>query len=287
MTSPLNTASSLLCWSNVLYVVGAILTLGTSALVLFEKRLAGKGVEIKHSVRNEVFFVASAVICLAGTCGAIYFGGRVSDIKDADLAAYKKTADGQIAQANKDAAKALSDAATANQKAGETTQANLKLQLELGRHESVEKKTDADLAAATQKLDQFTQGLAQQQQGIAQKVQAPVSLNQNQVQILGNALKPFAGQEVTLRMTMDSTSARFANQIGQAFSIAGIKTGAGTATYAGATYQGVSVVIQKVDGHPPIADTLLREFLLLGIPAQGVLEPSFPPNSVTICIGPQ
>lgn len=106
MTSPLDTASSLLLWSNVLYVVGALLTLGTSALVLFEKRQIGKGVDIKHSVRNEVFFVSSAVICLAGTCGAIYFGNSVSDIKDADLTRYKITADGKIADANRDAAEA-------------------------------------------------------------------------------------------------------------------------------------------------------------------------------------
>jgi len=105
--SPLDTASSLLWWSNVLYVVGAVLTLGTSAVVLFEKRQAGKGIEVRHSVRNEVFFVTSALICLAGTCGAIYFSNKVSHIKDADLAAYKVSAGLQIAHAQDDAADAL------------------------------------------------------------------------------------------------------------------------------------------------------------------------------------
>jgi hypothetical protein len=147
MMSPLDTASSWLWWSNVLYVVGAVLTLGTSAVVLFEKRQAGKGIEIKHSVRNEIFFVTSALICLAGTCGAIYFSTKVSNIKDADLAAYKVTAGIQIAQANKDAAKAISDAATANQKVEDTKHANLQLQIELGKHEKSEQETDTKLAA--------------------------------------------------------------------------------------------------------------------------------------------
>src|ERR1039458_1948432 len=114
MMSPLDTASSLLWWSNVLYVVGALLTLGTSAMVLFEKRQAGKGIEVKHSVRNEVFFVSSALICLAGTCGAIYFSSKVSNIKDADLAAYKVSAGLQIAQANNAAEQAKAVAATAS-----------------------------------------------------------------------------------------------------------------------------------------------------------------------------
>lgn len=119
MTSPLDTASSLLLWSNVIYVVGAVLTLGTSAMVLFEKRQAGKGIEVKHSVRNEVIFATSALICLSGTLGAIYFGGRVSDIKDADLAAYKVTAGVQIATANASAKEAETTSEKAQQKAEE------------------------------------------------------------------------------------------------------------------------------------------------------------------------
>jgi hypothetical protein len=65
---------SWLWWSNLVLIFGAVLALGTSAVVLYEKRQAGKGIKIKHSVRNEILFVASAIICLLGTSGSIYFG---------------------------------------------------------------------------------------------------------------------------------------------------------------------------------------------------------------------
>jgi hypothetical protein len=73
MSLPFDT-SSWLWWSNAVLIVGAVLALWTSATVLYEKRQAGKGIEIRHSVRNEVLFVAAAIVCLAGTCGSIYFG---------------------------------------------------------------------------------------------------------------------------------------------------------------------------------------------------------------------
>jgi len=293
MTSPLNTASSLLCWSNVLYVVGAILTLGTSALVLFEKRLAGKGVEIKHSVRNEVFFVASAVICLAGTCGAIYFGGRVSDIKDADLAAYKKTADGQIAQANEDAAKALSDAATANQKAQEaklkaetTSVANTSLKIELAKHEGQEHEAEAKLATQQEQNNQYAHALGLQQQTMAQQMHVSPELNNAQIDAIAAELKPFAGQEVIMHRTSDTVVGRLGSSIANAFLRAGIKF----PSYSNdidQLYQGVSVVVHADQGHPPLADALSNALMRQGIPVNKVAMDSIPVGKVALYLGPQ
>ncbi len=73
MSLPLDTAS-LLWWSNAALIVGLGLTLVASILVLLDKRKAGKGIKVKHSVRNEVFLFASALVCGIGTCGTIYFG---------------------------------------------------------------------------------------------------------------------------------------------------------------------------------------------------------------------
>jgi hypothetical protein len=161
------------------------------------------------------------------------------------------------------------------------------MRLELAKQEAETKKADAELAAKTEQLNEFTQGLAQQQQGMARQMQAAVTLNPTQIDAIGNALKPFAGQKITLRMTMDSTSARIAAQLNAAFKIAGIEEGPGTATYAGATYQGINVVIQKTEGHPPLADAVVSIFHSLGIPVNPVVEPTFPADLVTICIGPQ
>lgn len=172
-------------------------------------------------------------------------------------------------------------------KAEDVATANGKLRLEVAKQEIAAHKSAAELAAQMEKVNVYAQGVGLQQQSMAHQIQAAISISDGQVQILGNALKPFAGQKVDLRMTMDSTSGRIANQIGRAFAIANVSTGPGTATYAGATFQGISIVVQKVDGHPPIADVLISTFTSIGIAVHPVVEPSFPADIVTICIGPQ
>ena len=64
----------------------------------------------RESFWAEASVVIAAAVSVLGTIGAIYFSDTVSHLKEVDLATYKITAGGKIAEANK-------EAATANQKA--------------------------------------------------------------------------------------------------------------------------------------------------------------------------
>ncbi len=277
MTSPLDTASSLLWWSNVLYVVGAVLTLGTSAIVLFEKRQIGKGLQVKQSVRNEVFFLISALICLAGTCGAIYFGKRVSEIKDADLATYETSADVQIAQAQNDAAKAKAAAAAANLQ-------NTHLRIDLASHETDEKKIDAQLTAQNKRTNDFAHALAHQQETISEQTKGSPEIDRKQADVLANSLIQYAGQSVSVHMTLDTVVVRLAKSLGYAFSKAGIQQRA--EMDAGATYQGVSVAVHSPKDVPPLANALVLGLRQAGIDAHPVSLAAIPAGQVAIYLGP-
>jgi len=269
-----------------MYVVGAVLTLGTSALVLFEKRQAGKGIEIKHSVRNEGFFVTSALICLAGTCGAIYFGDKVSNIKDADLATYKKQADRQIAEDNKEAAKAQSDAATANESAAETKRENLQLQSELTKHEGHEQEAEAKLAAQNKETSDFAHSLQQQQATMQEQAKLSPQLTPYQIQALANVLRPFAGQDVALHVTADTVVARLGATIKMAFDQAGV-TAKSYSTDMGALYQGVSVAVHDAHDVPPIAFALVTGLRQAGIEVHPVAVPQMvSAGQVGVFLGP-
>jgi uncharacterized cupredoxin-like copper-binding protein len=293
MISPLDSASARLWMSNAAYVSGAALTLLAAMLVFIERRLIAAGIRERAMLITEFVAVGAAIISFAGTIGAIHYGNLVSHLKDVDLATYKVTAGVQIAQANNDASKALSDVATANKKAEEIKQANLQLQIELGKHENEEKKTDAELAAETKKLDQFTQGLAQQQQGIAQQqqgmaqqMQTTPSLNDIQVKMLAEKLKPFAGQKIAIHQMSDARCQRLGSQFHQAANLAGLNVVV-HATDFGPIYTGVAVGVKKAPGYPPMADALINAIRSVGLPIKGGVEPSLPDDVVGIFIGPE
>jgi hypothetical protein len=115
MTSslPLDSASHSLAASNIIYVVGAVLTLASAAMVLYEKNSKNRGIELRWGLTTEIVVVIAAFISLAGTFGAIGFGNTVGKIKDANLATYQKEADVQIAGANQAAMNSLAKAVTA------------------------------------------------------------------------------------------------------------------------------------------------------------------------------
>ena len=288
ITVPLNTASSLLLWSNRIYVTGAVLTLTSAAMVLYEKHSKNLGRSIRWGLTTEIVVIIAAFICLCGTIGAITFGNIVSHLKDVDLATYKATADTKIAQANKDADKALSDAATANKKAEDTKQANLQLQIELSKHEWKEKQAEAKLAAQNQQTAQFAQGVAQQQQGMAQQMQAAPSLSDAQVDVIAKLLTPFAGRTVSVHTMMDARSQRLAGRFQQAFSKAGIKFD-GSSTDMGPNYVGIMILVKNPtpNPHPPIADVLHYAIQSVGIQPHGAADASLKEDEVRLCIGPE
>lgn len=211
VTSPIDSASWWLNASNVIYVSGAVLTLAAAVHVLLEKRAVLTGKRSKESFWAEASVFLAALVSVIGTIGAIHYSNSLNKLKDLDLNRYEKQADVQIAQANTGAAKAISDAATANQqaqdaklKAQETERSNISLKIELTKHEGQEKESEAKLTAQNQQTAQFVQGVAQQQQGMAQQMQATPSLGVAQIQIVADRLKPFSGRTITIMSMIDA-----------------------------------------------------------------------------------
>lgn len=160
VTLPLNSASSRLLWSNVVYVAGAALTLVAVALVFIEKRLIAAGIREKTMLITEWVAIGAAIISLVGTVGAVHYGNVVSHLRDVDLATYKAGMSLQIAQeerrvadANKAASSANKEAADANVKAGKAVldkvailNENLKLKSQIEQERTARMQIEQRLA---------------------------------------------------------------------------------------------------------------------------------------------
>jgi hypothetical protein len=145
----------------------------------------------------------------------------------------------------------------------------------------------AELTAKTEKTNQFVAGLAEQQQGMAKQIQGVPTLGDQQIAIIADRLKPFAGQQITIRATTDTTVLRLGGAFKKAFLLAGLNVIAYDVDM-GAQYQGVTVVVKFPTHHPPLADALLNAIRDVGIHANGAstLEP-ISNADVTIYLGPQ
>jgi hypothetical protein len=87
----------------------------------------------KMLVYSNGLYVAAALLTVLATLSVVYFGGRVTALKDAQLKAYQRDADARIAEAN-------SKAAQANEKAEREHLARMKIEERLsGRRVSLEK----------------------------------------------------------------------------------------------------------------------------------------------------
>jgi hypothetical protein len=106
--------SRLLLWSQVIYLCGALLTLGAAALVLYERRFPGRGLPLRRRLSVEALVVIAAAAALLGVIGAVHFGSVASHVAELDVARYKAAANVTVAQAQRDAefAKALAASAT-------------------------------------------------------------------------------------------------------------------------------------------------------------------------------
>ena len=258
---------------------------------------------------SNVVYIGSAFLAVIATFLIVTFGNRVARLKETELKAYQSAADARIAdahkasdesqrkaaEANKDAETAKSVAATANAKAEEarlqsekTAAANIELKIELARQEAENKKTTAELAAATEKVQQFAQGVAVQQQGMARQMQVTPSLSDMQIQILANQLKTFAGQKVSVHSMLDARATRLAGQFTQAFQSAGL-TVVGNSTDVGPNYTGIMIAVHEPSPapHPPLADALIKALTSMGVPCQRTAYPTVPADQVWVLIGPQ
>jgi hypothetical protein len=260
--------------------------------VLFENRAVALGKRVKFYLLAEIVVLVAAFLSLIGTIGAIHYGNVVSRLKDADLSAYKTSADIKIVQAKLDAATAyklaadaLSGAGVANRKAEDASLANTSLKIELAKHEGHEQAAETKLAAQNKETSDFAHALAQQQQNMAEQAKVSPILNQAQADNLANLLRPYAGQTVTVHMTLDTVVIRLGNGIQYALSHAGIKT-SGSMMDAGATYQGVSVVVHSPQDVPPLANALVMGLREAGIEVHPVSIDSVPKGQVAIYLGP-
>lgn len=277
--SPLHSALWWLHTSNVLYVVGALFTLLTAAWVVYETRAVAMGRHQKFFLLSEVAGAISAGICLLGSIGAIHYGNVVSHLKDVQLAAYEKSADLKISQADAQAATAKQGAAAAEVK-------NSQLKIQLAQDERQEKDAQARLQSALQKNAQFTQSLAYQQAVMSKQIHTSPELRPDQIQDLSNELRPFSGQNVSIETTDDTVVERLAASIAMSLHHAGITTKQ-YATVMGALYEGVSVAVHSPADVPPVANALVIDLRQLGIQVHPVAVPKMvKPGDVTIFLGP-
>lgn len=275
----LPTASSLLSWSNRLYVTGSFLTLASAAVALYEQWSKNQGRLAHWKHRTHIFVIIAAFLSFSGSVLAITFSNVVSHLKDVDLATYKKQADVQIAQAEK-------DAANANQDAEADKKANLQLQNDLAQHESNEKALDANLTKANKETSDFAHSLQQQQATMEEQAKVSPVLTGFQIQQLSTALMGFSGQDVIFHSTADTTVLRLKQTIAMGLQGAGI-TFKENSMDMGALYQGVSVAVHSPQDVPPFANALVMGLRQAGIDVHPVAAPQMvPEGKVAIFLGP-
>ena len=278
IASPIDSASSWLKGSNVLYVCGAVLTLAAAAHVLVEKRAVLAGKRSKESFWAEASVVLAALVSVLGTIGAIHFSNVVSHLKDVALLEYQQKAGIEIAQAN-------ADAVTAKAVAEETSNANLLLQKQLTKHEGQELGNEAKLATQNKETFDYAHALAQQQATMAEQARVSPVLDAAQIVALATLLRPFAGQDVILHSTPDTTVLRLKVSIAQALMGAGI-TFKQNSMDMGQVYQGVSVAVRSPQAVPPLANSLVAGLRAAGIVVSTVSLNAIPAGSVAIYLGP-
>lgn len=247
--------------------------LSTFAIVVFAFHVQEHKTGLKAS--NYVYVVAS-VLAVVSTIVIV--------VKTRSLDAEKdRVASVQIAQLKR-------DAATANKTAEETKQANLQLKSALLSHERQEKEAETKLSAK-ESLDYnhvLEAQKAQRGQNEVMQRQAVVSpqLTLTQVHALASALKPFAGQDVSLHVTSDTVVGRLAVAIKMAFNEAAITTKY-YMTDIGALYQGVSVAVHDPKSVPPIANALVIGLQQAGIDVHAVSAPQrVAAGQVAVFLGP-
>jgi hypothetical protein len=286
VTIQLPTASSLLLWSNRLYITGSLFTLASAAMILYEKHSKNHGQMLEWRLRTEIVVIVAAFLSFSGSIAAISFGNIVSHLKDVDLEAYKTSAGLKIALAN-------TYAATANQKAQEAREAAAKVEQEnallggsVAKNAEIARNAEADLAKANKETSDFAHSLQQQQGVMAEQAKVSPQLTSYQIQALSRVLKPYAGQDVALHTTDETVVRRLAAEIHTAFIDAGITT-KNYSTDMDALYQGVSVAVHDPNNVPPIANALVMALRQDGIDVHPVAAPNIvSAGQVGIFLGP-
>jgi hypothetical protein len=285
LTMPYETAANLLTWSNRLYVGGAVLTLASAALVLYEKHSKNQGRMLRWNLLSEIAVIVAAFISLCGTVGAISFGNIVSHLKDVELAAYKTQAAVEIARANTTAEQAKAEAQKAREKAVTVENDNIKLGGKVQQNANQARTAEAALEQKNKETSDFAHALAQQQGVMAEQAKLSPILTDYQIQQLAERLRPYGGQDVILHSTADTTVLRLKVTIATALNKAGI-TFKSNGIDMGSIYQGVSVPVHDPQNIPPLADALVQGLRQAGIDVHPASVDAVPAGSVAIYLGP-
>jgi hypothetical protein len=267
-------------WQGLYILSITVAVLGTIAIVYFAFHREHK---LLLRISNYAYVVAS-LFAVVSTIVIVNKTKALDAEKDREVKIATDAADLKIAQAHTDAAKALSDAANANQKSEETKQANLQLQIALTRHEGHEQEAEAKLAAQNKETSDFAHALAQQQENMQQQAKVSPVLNGDQIASLGDFLRIYAGQSVQIHETFDTVVIRLAVGIRSALSQAGIA--APVPILDAGPAQGVSVVVHSPQDVPPLANALILGLRQAGIEAHPVSLSSVPKGQVAIYLGP-
>lgn len=78
-------AEGLFFWSNVFYVMGAVLTLASAGLILYTRRAQAIGISVPRFMLTEAAVFLPACVSLLGSVGAIYFSSVVLNLERAAL----------------------------------------------------------------------------------------------------------------------------------------------------------------------------------------------------------
>jgi hypothetical protein len=253
--------------------------------VLYEKRAVATGKRTKASFISEAIVILAAMVSLAGTIGAIYFGSVVSKLKDDDLALYKKGADLNIAQLTRDAGIANQTAESAKLETQHVSQENIQLRLGLSKEQTQARKAEAELAKQNKETFDYAHALAQQQAVMTEQARVSPVLTDFQIDSLAATLRPYAGTDVILHSTLDTTVLRLKNGIAMAFQKAGI-TFKQNSMDAGALYQGISVVVHSPTDVPPVANSIVLGLRTSGIKVSTVSMNEVPAGQVAVYMGP-
>jgi hypothetical protein len=272
-------------WQFIYIASATLALLSTFAIVAFAFHWEQHKTALRFS---NYLYVLFSLIAVIATIVIVVRTNSLDIEKDLQVAQAQKDA----AQAKKDAAKAISDAATANQKAQEANEhaanveaENLKLGGQVGKDAVTARAAEAALEAKNKETSDFAHGVAIQQQNMAIQAKVSPTLTVAQAMSLANYLKPYAGQNVAVHMTLDTVVIRLGNGIQYALQQAGIKAD-GSSMDAGQTYQGVSVAVHSPQDVPPLANALVMGLRAQGIAVNPASDPSVPAGTVRIYLGP-
>jgi hypothetical protein len=267
---------------QALYIVSiSIALISTFSIVFFAFH---KDHPFALRASNYVYVVASLLAVLS-TIVIVNKTKSLDAEKDRLVKIASEANDLRVAQANRDAAAANQKAQEAQDQALEAENDNLKLRGQTSADAAAARQAEAELAKSNKETSDFAHALAQQQGAMAEQAKVSPVLSQYQIGALANLLAPYAGQDVILHSTADTTVLRLKETVALALQKADV-TFKQNSMDMGALYQGVSVAVNSAQNVPLLANALVLGLRQAGIDVHPVTAPQIPAGRVALFMGP-